>query len=40
MDDPDLNVLRQIVAQAVAKCNDPKLLDFIYLLVIRSQSRS
>ena len=39
MDDPDLNVLRQIVAQAVATCNDPKLLDLIYWLSDHNQSR-
>ncbi len=36
MDDPDLNAMRQLIANALKKCNDIALLDFIYQLVTKS----
>ena len=36
MDDPDLNAMRQMIADALKKCNDIVLLDFIYQLVTKS----
>ena len=40
MDDPDLNAMRRLIAQAVEKCSDMDFLDFIYQLVIRSNKQS
>ena len=36
MDDPDLNAMRRMIADALKKCNDIVLLDFIYQLVTKS----
>ena len=36
MDDPDLNAMRQMIANALKKCNDIDFLNFIYQLVTKS----
>ena len=40
MNDPDLNAMQRLIAQAVEKCNDMDFLDYIYQLVIRSNKQS
>ena len=36
MDDPDLNAMWRMISDALKKCNDIVLLDFIYQLVTKS----
>ena len=40
MDDPDFNAMRRMIANALKKCNDIVLLDFIYQLVTKSNRQS